>query len=389
VQEDSSLCLQKAQINIQFCTRWRILLSATLPSHNLMRGRMTSLLLLLAACMISNTLPCSASGASSATGSYSVQLTPNITLRYTLNSDSSVLFDVQAVLSADTAYFGLGLSELGSMKGADMAIFHNTQLSKGAATTPTNQAGGWTLVDSYAPGFVTPVPDTRQDIKLVSLSYTPSNNTLHASWLRPLVPCDEQQDLPLAVGMPVHVIWAYGPSWAYHGPNRGGKLIKFAQDASTAAAGQMPGNSSHATDLLSTTSGASSNGDGDKDSTPKSSRGLLIDSNSTTDSGELEGHDANATQSPSTDVNSSDVRVLDLVYPVDIPAQETTYKVMYFKLPDDRCVTHLYGTAFSRAQCGLIPSKCYSHMCAPVTWGACCLVRAMFICASPLLLNLT
>jgi hypothetical protein len=268
---------------------------------------------------------------------------PNIALHYTLNTDTSVMFNVEAVLPADTAYFGLGLSELGSMKGADMAIFHNTQLSKGApATTSTNQAGGWALVDSYATGFVTPVADTHQDVDLLSLSYTASNNTLHASWLRPLVPCDDEQDLPLAVGMPVHVIWAYGPSWAYHGPNRGGNLIKFAQDVGTAAAEQMPGNSSHATDMLSTTSGASSNDDGDKDSTPKSSRGLLIDSNSTTDSGE--GSDVNATQSPSTDVNASDVRVLDLVFPVDIPLQETTYKVMYFKLPDDRC---MYG--FSRA----------------------------------------
>jgi hypothetical protein len=282
-----------------------------------MPGR-TTFLLLLAACMIIFTLPCSASEASSTTGSYSVQLTPNITLRYTLNSNSSVLFDVEAVLTADTVYFGLGLSELGSMKGADMAIFHNTQLSKGAATTTTNQAGGWALVDSYAPGFVTPVADTHQDIKLVSLSYTPSNNTLHVSWLRPLVPCDEQQDLPLAVGMPVHVIWAHGPSWAYHGPNRGGKLIKFAQDASTAAAGEPPGNSSHATDMLSTTS-AKSSGDA---STPKVSRGLLVESNSTA--------------GRANDVNASDVRVLDLVFPVDIPPQETTYRVMYFKLPDDR-----------------------------------------------------
>jgi hypothetical protein len=108
------------------------------------------------------------------------------------------------------------------------------------------------------------------------------------------------------------MIWAYGPSWAYHGPNRGGKLIKFAQDASTAAAEQPPGNSSHATDMLSTTSGGS---------TPKS-RGLLVESNSTTDS--------------ANNVNASDVRVLDLVYPVDIPPQETTYRVMYFTLPDDR-----------------------------------------------------
>lgn len=278
-----------------------------------MPGR-TTFLLLLAACMIIFTLPCSASEASSTTGSYSVQLTPNITLRYTLNSNSSVLFDVEAVLPADTVYFGLGLSELGSMKGADMAIFHNTQLSKGAATTTTNQAGGWALVDSYAPGFVTPVLDTHQDVKLVSLSYTPSNNTLHASWLRPLVLCDKQQDLPLAVGMPVHVFWAYGPSWAYHGPNRGDKLIKFAQDASTDAAGQMPGNSSHATDMLSTTNGATSDGAG----TPTSTRGLLVEGNSTADTA------------------GSDMRVLDLVFPIDIPAQETTYRVMYFKLPDDR-----------------------------------------------------
>jgi hypothetical protein len=156
-----------------------------------MAGRTITLLVLLAACITSFTPPCSASDQKSTAGSYSVQLMPNIALHYTLNTDTSVMFNVEAVLPADTAYFGLGISELGSMKGADMAIFHNTQLSKGAPTTPTNQAGGWALVDSYAPGFVTPVLDTHQDVKLVSLSYTPSNNTLHASWLRPLVPCDE------------------------------------------------------------------------------------------------------------------------------------------------------------------------------------------------------
>jgi hypothetical protein len=122
--------------------------------------------------------------------------------------------------------------------------------------------------------------------------------------------------------MPVHVIWAYGPSWAYHGPNRGSKLIKFAQDASTATAGQMPGNSSHATDMLSTTNRLQSAGSGDA-GTPKPTRGLLVESNSTT-------------AGSANDVNASDVRVLDLVFPVDIPPQETTYRVMYFKLPDDR-----------------------------------------------------
>ena len=78
-----------------------------MANHILMPSQISLLLLLLAACIISFAVPCSASEDNSTTAAYTVQLTPNITLRYTLNSDSSVLFDVEAVLPADTAYFGI------------------------------------------------------------------------------------------------------------------------------------------------------------------------------------------------------------------------------------------------------------------------------------------
>lgn len=273
--------------------------------------------------------PGNSTAVSNSTGSFCVQLTDNITLQYVI-AGNAVLFDLQAVLPKDTAYFGLGLSELGSMKGSDMAIFNNSKPSdsQAAGTNAAAKSGpsNFRLVDSYAAGFILPVADKQQDLQLVSSSYAvrAGDSSLNATWVRPLVPCDKDQDLPLAVGMPVHLIWAHGSSWAYHGPDRGGKLIKFVVNETAASSGSSGlANASHATDLLSTDSSSIGRG--------RSQPALLMSA---------EG--ANATAVPDSrgsrvqNASSEDVRVLDLVFPVEIPAQETTYRVMYFKLPDDR-----------------------------------------------------
>lgn len=301
----------------------------------------------------------SSSNSNSTTGaSFCVQLNPNITLQYALVGSDQVLFHVDASLPPNTAYFGLGLSELGSMKGADMAIFHHSNSNSQASAvssqpqegSTTNSIAGWHLVDSYAPGFVTPVADSQQDVKLLDLSYSASNNTLSATWQRPLVPCvvnggggggdqaASEEDLPLAVGMPVHVIWAHGRSWAYHGRNRGGKLIKFAlEDGASSTGGD---NSSSTAALNGTTSSM--------DAATGSSNG-----------------------------NESDIRVLDLVFPADTPPQETTYWVQYIKLPDDRCAgcfKRLWSFHL-RALCHIQWHKQHAHAttCASVrhTFAAC------------------
>jgi hypothetical protein len=272
-----------------------------------------------------------------------VQLNEHIALQYVISNDS-VLFDVEAVLPAGTAYFAVGLSQTGSMKGADMAVLRNAaaaaadaaQEGTGAAEIaaaeagrstssirhPSNQASGWWLADSYAPGFVMPVVDAQQDLKLLSLSYSAANSTLRASWLRPLVPCDDVHDLPLAEGMPVHVLWAYGSSWGYHGASRGSKLIAFARQGGREKFSGKPLKQQ----LAGVCDSSSSSSDGSTEHTHCASHAAA----------EPAGRDAVSESGSRGDgANESDIRVLDVLLPVDIPPQETTYTIKYFKLPDD------------------------------------------------------
>lgn len=193
------------------------------------------------------------------------QLSSDITLRWGVQKDV-ITFAVAAQLPANTAYLGIGLSELGSMKGADIALFNKTS------------TGAWTLVDSYAAGFQRPVADRSQDLKLLGVQY--SNGVLSASWQRHLTPCD-----PLDLGIPptpIHVIWAHGSEWGYHGSaTRGSKLMSFLGNGLTAAV---------TSPAFVTEADSSSNG----------------------------------------------LKVLDITFPVEIPAQETTYFIKYFKLPNDK-----------------------------------------------------
>lgn len=178
-----------------------------------------------------------------------------------------ITFAVEAQLPASVAYLGIGLSELGSMKGADIALFNATA------------DGGWNLVDAYAEGFQPPVADRSQDLKLLGVQNT--NGVLAGSWQRHLTPCD-QQDLPIPATK-TFVIWAHGSDWGYHGSNnRGSTQVSFLGDGS-AVEKNVP------TAMWSAADG------------PR--KGL---------------------------------KVLEITYPVEIPAQETTYFVKYFKLPSDK-----------------------------------------------------
>jgi hypothetical protein len=296
---------------------------------------------------------------SNSTSLFCVQLTDNITLQYFI-ANNAVLFDLQAVIPKGTAYFGLGLSELGSMKGADMAIFNNSKPSDPAAApvsgSDTSSLSVFRLVDSYAAGFIRPVADTQQDLRLVSSSYAThaTDSSLNTTWVRSLVPCDEDQDLPLAVGMPVYLMWAYGSSWAYHGSNRGRRLIKFAVDETTTSSSSNHQGASHTTDMMGTDSD-SSNGRGQP--------ALLMSAEMVKTTATPDGSSTRNGIVQNTSAN--DVSVLDLVYPVEVPPQETTYTVMYFKLPDDR-----YGCSSAKGHraafecCSTEPAKGVSH-CHP------------------------
>jgi hypothetical protein len=150
------------------------------------------------------------------------------------------------------------------MKGADVWMLTKTS------------SGSWKLVDAYAPGFVKPVEDAHQDLKLLGVESN-ANGSLTAAWSRFLAPCD-LQDLPIIADTPIHVIWAHHNGLGYHGTkSRGGKLVNFipaANGTATIADGSMP--------------------------------------------------------------LGQDVKTLDLVYNVTIPPQETSYFIQYFKLPSDK-----------------------------------------------------
>uniref|UniRef100_A0A383VM64 DOMON domain-containing protein n=1 Tax=Tetradesmus obliquus TaxID=3088 RepID=A0A383VM64_TETOB len=222
-----------------------------------------------------------------------VQLSDAIVLRYGVKGDIAT-FAIQAQLPPKTAYLGVGLSELGSMKGADMFILN-------ATTSGTAAAPGWRLVDAYAPGFVRPVADKQQDTKLLGVSST-SNSGLIAAWQRHVAPCDAQ-DLPLP-STPIHVLWAYGASWGYHGTvNRGSSLVSFLDQPLQQQQQQQkkePLSVTAASGPAATSSNVAAAAGGAAAGLP------------------------------------AGVKVLELTYPVTIPEHTTTYFVQYFKLPSNK-----------------------------------------------------
>eukprot|EP00877_Chromochloris_zofingiensis_P003010 jgi/Chrzof1/1270/Cz10g00010.t1 len=172
----------------------------------------------------------------------------------------------------------MGLSQTGSMKGADMFVL----------TKADN--GTWALTDRYAEGFVPPVVDAHNDLVLMGLS-APDSGAISAVFRRKLTPCDTQ-DLSIYPGQTYYVLWAHGQEWGYHGSNnRGSQPVVLFPD--------------------------------NKNTTMSSSY------NSTTP------------KAPSVASESgpspSEMRTYNITMGnITIPAVETTYLVQYFKVPSDR-----------------------------------------------------
>jgi len=232
--------------------------------------------------------PAGALGITAAALPQSVQLGDGIRLHWgvsgVVSPSRTVTIGVTASLPADTAYLGIGLSELGSMKGADVWMLTKTS------------SGSWKLVDAYAPGFVKPVEDAHQDMKLLGVESN-AKGSLTAAWSRFLAPCD-LQDLPIIADTPIHVIWAHHNDCGYHGTkSRGGKLVNF-----------MPAASINTSVVTSQKSGGGH----------MAQKQMLV---------------AESGNSPLADQG---LKTLDLVFPVTIPAKVTTYFVHYFKLPSDK-----------------------------------------------------
>ena len=213
-----------------------------------------------------------------------VELAPNVVTQWSIVNDT-ITFN-HTVESPDVSFLGLGLSESGSMKGADMFIM----------TGPGPQ---WALTDRYAEGFVAPDVDPHQDLALRGVYNEPSSGILSVAFSRKLAPCDAR-DLPIRRGEKLYLLYAYGPEFGYHGANRGSLIVELypaAAGAATAAAG-LPG---------------------------AARPSLLMGSSSATE----------PTAPLAATANGSALLNISMS-PVEIPAEETTYMYQWFKLPSDK-----------------------------------------------------
>lgn len=179
-------------------------------------------------------------------------------------------------LTPDAGWVAIGLSQSGSMKGADMFV-----LTRGAN-------GAWSFTDRHAEGFFDPILDTHNDLVAVPSSIKATASSITGTVRRKLVPCDSN-DLPIQLGLAYRVLWAYGKEWGYHGTsNRGSQSVVL------------------------------------RPTTPKTT-------SAATRSTVLErrpGPEASSTAA----VKSFNLTLSEVV----IPPVETTYMVQYFKMPTDR-----------------------------------------------------
>eukprot|EP00775_Hariotina_reticulata_P010022 gene10022-10177_t len=211
-------------------------------------------------------------------------------------ADAVITFVVRAQLPADTRFLGIGLSDLGSMKGADIFLF----------TRARGSSGKWTLKDAYARGFETPVADKQQDLTLLGVQYS-SDNTLTAAWQRYVTPCD-RRDIPIPATTPLYVIWAHASTLGYHGSNRGKREMFFHRSVDDH---RSVGDATKGDD--SSWSGTSANA---------AAGGSLEAGKDTT----------------GAEPQSENLQVLELVIPntLKIPNNETSYFSHYFELPSDK-----------------------------------------------------
>lgn len=118
-------------------------------------------------------------------------------------------------------WFALGLSTMGSMKGADIAMIHRSD---------SGAAGTWAVTDCHAVDFITPVRDEIQDWKLLDAAVTGS--IMSATVVRRMKTCDLENDIEIKRGLGSFFIFANGPAidgvkgfdsiqGRYHGDDRG------------------------------------------------------------------------------------------------------------------------------------------------------------------------
>ncbi|MEW5304772.1 MAG: hypothetical protein WDW36_007359 [Sanguina aurantia] len=153
------------------------------------------------------------------------QLSPSFALHWRVKNGSTLVvgLDSDTAPGATAPWLALGLSEHGSMQGADMwVVSSNTSGTNG----PT-----WRVGDYYSLHFAKPTLDARQDVVMLGKPLQgPGHVTAVLS--RPLQTCDPD-DMPVQQGVLQYIVWAFGNNWPhYHGPaDRGSGTITFYPDA--------------------------------------------------------------------------------------------------------------------------------------------------------------
>jgi hypothetical protein len=217
---------------------------------------------------------------------YCVELSSNVVTQWSISNDTITLN--HTVQTPGVSFLALGLSETGSMKGADMFVL-------------TGPAPQWTLTDRFSEGFYAPEIDAHQDLALHGVHHVPTSGILSVAFSRKLAPCDTR-DLPIRRGEKVYLLYAYGRDFGYHGRNRGSSVVELYP-----AAVPLPGAAATAT---ATTARPS----------------LLVGSSA-----------SETTTPPSPAASDPGSYIFNFsMAPVEIPGQETTYMYQFFKLPTDK-----------------------------------------------------
>ena len=123
-------------------------------------------------------------------------------------------------------WVALGFSELGSMKGSDVALIQRVEYDLNSTTYYYSPE--WTLQDRFGTQFAEPPLSDEQLKQLVSVEdNTPSNGALRVRFTMPRYPCNTSQHENITQGVSSNLIFAFGSgAFDYHGPsNRGGVRV--------------------------------------------------------------------------------------------------------------------------------------------------------------------
>ncbi|KAJ3051516.1 hypothetical protein HK097_007452 [Rhizophlyctis rosea] len=146
--------------------------------------------------------------------------------RYALHwntKDGKITFG--ATVDVDNAWFALGISENGGMKGADITV-----ISAGSD-------GKLQVQDYYSTDFAPPQLDDSQDVTIDASQSSRGSGSTTAVWIRPLDTCDDD-DIKIYNNIEQKVIWAIGTSdkFSRHAPtNRGTTNIALIPDPNAKA----------------------------------------------------------------------------------------------------------------------------------------------------------